>query len=250
MGAGLPTQGDEVAAGEERGRDEGFVGEFPGLGFEKIVVVEGTVAALAVGAVEFEFFGKTLAGHEAFQFRGAHVLYVFENHMLADGFGDAVGVVAGKAEALHDFLGHGGTDAVVPAETNAVFVRVVTKRGGLADIVEEHGKDEGGGGFRRQQSKHGAGVDKDVSFGMELRRLLAAFERFDFREDFVKEPALVEQVEAAEPAGVSKNFDQLFAHALGTDRVEVGGVGSDGVPSPGLDVVVEAGGEADGAEET
>ena len=85
---------------------------------------------------------------------------------------------------------------------------------------------------------------------MELRRLLAAFERFDFREDFFKQPALVEQVEAAEPAGVDKNFDQLFADALGTDGVEVCGVGSDGVPSPGLDVVVEAGGEADGAEET
>ena len=250
VGAGSPAEGHEVVAGDERRRDEGFVGEFFGFGLEKIVVVQGAVAALAVDAVELEFFGKALAGHEALQFGGAHVLHVLEDHVLADGFSHAVDVLAGKAESLHDLLGHGGTDAVVPAETDTVFVRVVTKGRGLADIVEEHGKDERGGGFRRQQSQHGAGVDEDVSLGMKLRRLLAAFERFNFREDFFEQSAFVEQVETADPVGVGKNFDQLLTDALGADRAKVGGVGSDGVPSPGLDVIVEAGGEADGAEET
>jgi hypothetical protein len=103
MGTGLPTEGDEVAAGEERGRDKGFVGEFFGFGLEEVVIVEGAVAALAVDAVEFEFFGEAFAGHEAFQLGGAHVLHVLENHVLAHGLGHAVDVVAGKAEAFHDF---------------------------------------------------------------------------------------------------------------------------------------------------
>ena len=249
VGARFPAEVDEVAAGEEGWGDEGFAGEFFGFCFEEVEVVEGTVAALAVDAVEFEFLGKAFAGHEAFQFGGAHVLHVFEDHVLADGFGDALDVVAGEAEAVHEFFGHGGADAVVSAEADAVFVGVVTEGGGFADVVEEDGEGGGGGGVGREQFEHGAGVDEDVAFGMELRGLLAAFEFFDLGEDFFEESALVEEVEAADAVRVGDDFDEFLADAFGADGVDVGGVNADGVPRGGFDLVVETGGEADGAEE-
>ena len=84
---------------------------------------------------------------------------------------------------------------------------------------------------------------------MELRGLLAAFELFDLGEDFLEESALVEEVEAADAIRVGENFDEFLADAFGADGVDVGGVGAEGVPRGGIYLVVETGGEADGAEE-
>ena len=42
-----------------------------------------------------------------------------------------------------------------------------------------------------------ARVDEDIALGMKLRRLFAAFERFDLGQDFAHEPAFIEQIKTA-----------------------------------------------------
>jgi hypothetical protein len=44
-------------------------------------------------------------------------------------------------------------------------------------------------------------VDKDISLGVEIGWLVAAFERFHLREDFTEQAALIEQVKSAESIG-------------------------------------------------
>ena len=60
--------------------------------------------------------------------------------------------------------------------------RLIHRTGGwLAKIVKEDREDERERGIRGQQCEHEARVDKDITLGVEFRRLIAALELVHFR---------------------------------------------------------------------
>ena len=147
---------------------------------QELVVVEHAVAARAIDAVQLHLVVEMRARHEALQLRDAHLLHVLEDHVIGDRLDRGVDLRAREAQPRHELLGHLGAEFVVAAEADAA-VGIDREGAGLADIVEEHGEDERHGDLRGEQAEHDARVHEDVALGMKLRRLLAAFERFESR---------------------------------------------------------------------
>ena len=58
---------------------------------------------------------------------------------------------------------------------------------------------------------------KNISFGMELRRLFAAFQRLELGQDLSHQTAGVEQVPAACALRREENPHQLFPNSFGAD---------------------------------
>ena len=92
-------------------------------------------------------------------------------------------------------------------------------------------------------------MDPDVTFGVELRRLLDTFHPGDFRKDLDEEVGVVEEFEGAARMAFGEHLGQLFADALAADGVDAGGELAHGGESGGFDLESEAGGEADGAKQ-
>ena len=127
---------------------------------------------------------KGRTGHEAFQSRDPHVGHVLEDHVLLDRFDRRVDFRAGKTEPMHERFRHLRPEPVVAVEADpAGFVDACG--GGLADVVKENAEDERERNLVRQKLKHQAGVLKNVAFGMELRRLRAAFHRLELGQDLL-----------------------------------------------------------------
>lgn len=225
--AWLPAEGDEVFAGNEGRRDEGFVGEVFGAGLEKGVVVEVAVAPEAIDAVKFHFFGKGGASHEAFEAGDAHVLNVFEDHVVLNHF-DRVGEeVVGEAEAAHEGFGHACADRFVAVEAKASGF-VAGLGGRFADVVKENRKNKGEGNGFGKEAEHKAGVNVHIAFGVEFGGLLAAFERGDFGEDFVKKAGGIQEVESFDAMGREEDFGEFLADAFGADLVDGRGTSLNG----------------------
>src|SRR5437867_3826631 len=102
-------------------------------------------------------------------------------------------VVAREPQATADFLRHFDPDVHVAVETDAI--RGNTKRRRLADVVQQRTPTKGcwtrmGQFFQQQQS-----MDKNITFGVKLRRLLDTFHSFDLREKFMQQSGFIEQWE-------------------------------------------------------
>ena len=168
--------------------------------------------------------------------------------MLFDRFDGGVDLGARKTEPMHDLLSHCGADFIVAVETDAAgFIDARGRR--LADIVKEDAEDEREGDLVRQEREHEAGVLEDVALGMELRRLLAAFQGVDFGQNDLEQAARIEQVPAADALRREKNSHQLLADALGADLADARRRADDGVPRGGLDLELEHGRETNRAQQ-
>ena len=69
----------------------------------------------------------------------------------------------------------------------------------LAQIVEECCQDQRHGSLFGQERKHEPRMDEDVAFWMKIRRLFAAFQRKDFRQDLLHQSTRIEQIKSAQP---------------------------------------------------
>src|ERR1700731_3550450 len=120
--------------------------------------------------------------------------------------------------------------------------------GRLADVVKQYTPGKRGRGPGGETLEHEEGVDPDVAFGMELRRLRHAFQGGDFGEQFGEEAEFVEEFEAAAGGAFGEELGQLFADAFGGNDLNFVCVFADGGEGCGFDGIAEARGEADGAE--
>ena len=83
---------------------------------------------------------------------------------------------------------------------------------------------------------------------MILGRLLDAFHGGDFGQYAGQQAARIQHFEAAPRAALGQDADQLVADALGRNPQDIGVPAADGLEGGGVDVEIEAGGEADGAQ--
>jgi len=91
-------------------------------------------------------------------------------------------------------------------------------------------------------------VGPDIALGVELGRLGDAAQADDLGEDFGEEAEVEEQLEAAAGTALGEDSGELVADALGADEGDLGGVAANGGGGGGVDLEVEARGEADGAQ--
>ena len=218
-------------------------------GADGVVGVEFAVAGLAIEAVKFEVFLELRKADEALEGGLTHLGDVFELHVVGDEGFDLVGVVVGKTETAAELVGHADPDVHVAVETDTVSgFRGGAERGGLAEVMEKDAPGECGRNSRRQALQHEKGVDPDVTFGMELRRLRDTFHGGDFRENFGEDVEFVEEFEGAARGAFSEKLGEFFAETLGGDDMNFFGVLADGGKGCRFDGVTEARGEADSAE--
>ena len=154
-----------------------------------------------------------------------------------------------KRRRRENLFGDANANLDVAVEADAVardfgIRRLVRRR--FADVVQQRAPRQRGrrAGGELLQQQHG--VDPDVAFGVELGRLGDAAQPHHFRQDACQQAELVEQLEAAGRAAFGEDPRQLVAHALGRDLVDVGGFAADAFD---LEMEVQAGGEADGAQQ-
>ncbi len=89
---------------------------------------------------------------------------------------------------------------------------------------------------------------KDVPFGMELRRLCAAFHRLELGQDLFHQTAGLEKVPAARSMGRKENPYQLIPNSLGADFTDCAGCPHDRFPGCRFDFKIEHSGEANRAQ--
>ena len=114
-----------------------------------------------------------------------------KSHVILDQGKYLICIVVGEPQAAADFLRHFDSDINVAVEADAV--RSDTKRRRLADVVQERAPRQGwwtrmAQFFQQQQS-----MDKNITFGVKLRRLLDAFHGFDFRKKLMQQSGFIEQ---------------------------------------------------------
>ena len=116
---------------------------------------------------------------------------------------------------------------------------------GFTDVVEENAPGEGGFSGA-EEFHHAESVDPDVAFRVVLGGLGDALHGFDFGEKFGEEAGLIEEFEAAVGVAVGEDAGEFGEDAFGGDFAD--GERVDGGEGGGVDLEVEAGGEADGPE--
>ena len=84
FGPGFQPKSDEVMAGEEGRWDKWFAGKFFAATFKKFVVVEIAVACQAINPVQLKLVLEGWTCEEALETRHAHILDVFEDHVILD----------------------------------------------------------------------------------------------------------------------------------------------------------------------
>ncbi len=214
-----------------------------------MVSVEPSVARLAIEAVKFKVLIEKGQADEPLECGWAHLSDVFELHMVChEGF-DLGGLVVGKTEAAADVLGHADAnfDVVVEADPVTSFGGG-TERGWLANIMKENTPGECRRNTSGEAFQHEASMNPDIAFGVVLRWLWHTFHSSNFWKEFVKEPGLVEEFEAAASSALGEEFSELFADAFGSDDVDFAGVLANGSQGLWFNCVAETGGETHGAE--
>ena len=239
---------------ERRGAEVGG-----GLGLElgagEVVAGEVAMGGEGVEAVQGEVLVEARQAEEALEGGLLHLEDVAEAHVVGDEGEDLGGVVAGEAQAGEDGLGdaHAGLDVAVETDAVGLFIVAGDCRfgrlvgGGLADVVEQRGPGEGCAGLRRELFEHQHGVGPDVALGVELGRLGYAAQADGLGQDLGEEAEIEEQLEAAARASLGEDAGEFVADALGADLGDLGGEAADGGGGYGVDLEVEARGEADGA---
>jgi hypothetical protein len=220
-------------------------------GADSVVCVEFAVAGLAIEAVKFEVFVELGEADETFEGGLAHLGDVFEFHVIGDKGFDLIGVVVGETETAAEFVGHADADVDVVVKADAVAgFGGGAEGGGLAKVVKKNAPGECGRGPGGETLEHEEGVYPDIAFGMELRWLRDAFHGGDFGEKFGEEAEFVKEFEATAGGAFGEELGKFFADALGGNDVNFLRMLANGGEGCGFDGVVEACGEAHGAEHT
>jgi hypothetical protein len=92
-------------------------------------------------------------------------------------------------------------------------------------------------------------VDKDISFRMEIRGLIASFQRFHLRENHAEESALIKEIKSPEAIRGEQNLAEFVADPLRADRMNLGSQLKEGAPGSRINGESESGCEADGTEQ-
>ena len=169
---------------------------------------------------------------------------VLELHVVGDQRFDLLGLVAREAQAVQDAVRERTPSSTWPSKR----IRSATRKvGGLPTSCRRAPRASVGVGlvqlFEQQQ-----GVGPDVALGMIFGRLLDAFHGRDFRQHVGQQAARIQHFEAAPRAAFGEDADQFVANPLGGNPQDQRVVAADGLEGGGLDLEVEAGGEADGAQ--
>jgi hypothetical protein len=126
-----------VAVDQRRWLDR-FRRQLRGFGLEEFVILQVPVARGTIDPVQFEFFGKRVAGENALEFGGPHFLDELKSHVLADAKHDLVDFLIGKAEATQDRVRHVAADTVVVVEPDPV--RRALECGRFAHVMQQNRK--------------------------------------------------------------------------------------------------------------
>ncbi len=202
------------------------------------------MATKAIKPVQFEFVFEAGPGHESPQLCRAHVSNILEYHVVGNGADDGIGLLVGKPESAEEALRHLRADPIMAVEADASCL-IDHSGGGFAYVMKQNGPDQCKGGFRCQQAEHQAGVHKHIAFGMEFRRLVAAFERGDFRENSGEQSGLIQQIECGESGGSNKHAGKFVPDAFGAYIIDERREFAESLPGCGLDLIVKPGGKPD-----
>jgi len=218
-------------------------------GANGFIGIELAVAGLAIEAVKFEVLLELGEADETLQCGLAHLGDVLELHVVGDEGFDLVGFVIGKTEAAAKVIGHADADVDVAVEADSVAgFGGGAECGGLANVVKQNAPGKCGRGSGGESFEHEEGVNPNVSFGVELRRLRNAFHGRDFRKQLGGKAEFVEEFEPPAGGAFGEELGELFADAFRGNDVDFARVRADSGEGFRFDNVAEARGEADGAE--
>src|SRR5579864_588446 len=204
------------------------------------------MAALAVQAMQFQMLVKAGQAEEALERGIFHALDVAKAHVVGDEREHLAGIVIGEAEAAADFGGHLSADFSMAVKADAVWRNA--KRGLLTNVMQQGAQGQSFGTAGGQAIQKHERVDPDVAFRVILRRLRDALHLFDFRQHLLQKIGLVQQLKGAARTAFSKHFQDLVAHALMANLMDLRGEFTDGGEGLRFNRVAEAGGKAHGAE--
>jgi len=201
----------------------------------------------AVHAMEGEVLREIVEAEETLESRGFHLWSVGEAHVIVDESENLAGLVVGESEAAADVCSDGYAHFHVSVKSDAV--RGFTVGGRLAHVMEKStpGKCHRATGlelFKQHQS-----MDPDVTFRVELRRLLDAFHSGDFGKDLDKEIGFVEELECSARVTFCEHFGQFFTDTLTAYGMDARGELADCGEGGGFDGEAETGSKADRAKE-
>ena len=247
------AQGDEVAAGDEGGRQDGLGGEAGLLFLQEFMDVEDGVRGEAVEPVQFELVFEEGGSQQAAELGCAHFGGIGQAHVAGDDGADVVGERVRGAQPLQNGAGHVGADGGVAFEAparGAVGERDQRGGGRLADVVQQDGEREPQRRVRRQRVEHELRMREDIALGVEFGGLFDAGQSFDFGQDCLEQSGVAQELEGfAGFPGLGQEAEQLVADALGADAADLRREGPEGGKGGGFDGEAERGGEAHGAQQ-
>ena len=246
-GAGREAEFDQIVTGEQGCGAELIFGEFGAETAGVFVAIERAESAEQVEAVEFELVVEVREAEEAFAGGGAHAREVHEAHVVFDEGDGGVDDGGGVFEALEDAGGDPGAGLGMAVEADAIGDG---ESGGLAGVVKQGGKGERERWIRGEVLKQEEGVGPDIALGVELGRLGDAFHASGLGKEDFEQSGGVEEFGATAGAAFGQDAGEFVADAFGGDGGDGGSEAREGVPGGGFDFEAEAGGEADGAEQT
>jgi hypothetical protein len=183
-GAGLETERNQVAAGDERVWLDFVDFEFAALLNKKVDIPQVAVAGKTIGAVKRQFIVEGGPGQETLECRHSHFFDVHEVHVVVDAGSHGIDQVVRRPEPAQNSLRHLCTHAVMVVEPDAVRRRLRCR---LADIVQQSAPGEN---LRRvvEVREGQERMAENIALRMKLRRLLNALKGRDLGQDACQEP--------------------------------------------------------------
>lgn len=178
---------------------------------------------------------------------GFHPGPVNKPHVMADCVDHGFAQLVRCAEAAKNFIGDLRAHRGVALKTDS-SIGIHGIGGWFADIVEQH--RPGQGGIRIfQLIERERGVHEDIAFGVKLWRLFDAAHCVDFGQDVFQQSRVAQQVECAPGfGGLGPHARQFLQDAFGADLQDFFRIGTDRARRGGIQVELQHGGEAYGAQ--
>ena len=204
------------------------------------------MAGQAVGAMQRQMLIELRQAQKSLQRRFLHARHVAEAHVILDQRQNLFGLVVRKAQAPANFFRdlHANLDVVIEADA----IRRHAKRRGLAHIVQQRSPRQRHRARLRQMIEQQQRVHKHIAFGMELRRLLHALHRRNFRQHMLEQAAFIQQKKRTPPVAFRQHAGQFIAHPLARHNLDLLRQFLHGRKRRRLDRVFEPRREAHGAQ--
>ncbi len=244
MRPGLVAGCNQVSAGDQRLWADLFGRQRVEFFFREFIEAQVAMAALAIEAMQFQMLLKARQAEEALQRGVFHALDVAKAHVVGDEREHLISIFIGEAKAAADFSGHFCADLSMAVKADAVWRNA--KCGRLAYVMQQSAQRQSLGTAGGQAFQQHERVDPDIAFRMILRRLRHALHLLDFRQYLFQQTGLVQQFKGAASMAFSKHFQDLVAHTLTADLMDLRSKLTDGSKSLLVDGVAKAGGKAHG----